>query len=477
MKKRLLPFAAMAAMLASCSSENVLETNPDPTGQALSFSIAVGHTRATETNIGNLGDFKVVAKGVHPHGGVYDNFLIGTTTGTDTDKRIDGEVAKRNGNSTVWELGRKVYWPTSIDNAIFWAYTCSQANGNQTSEVLPDGEFHFEGADALIQNFSPQKADLKNDATTGVWGDGFKQNDLLVAFTQASKSASITLNFEHALSQISITAASKDKLDTDHRIVRIKGAWIVNTKDKSTLKSGFLWDNNTSTASHTPTWESLEFKENKSFTAYGSFYKTPIVLENSNTTQDLLVNGGTLMLIPQAITQWDKKPITETSNNKEQAYILLLCRVELKHSGTTHTGDDSSIDDVGIYNKNHYHQQFPVNSENKFVEGEYGFVCVPVGITFEQGKKYTFNLDICGAASGAGNYPPITDFTELLPAEEYREFTNWDHQVTLTIVDRPDNKEVGNTVLDEEIKFNVSVENWKDGETWTNGSETQTTEE
>ena len=112
MKKRLLPFAAMAAILASCSSENVLETNPDPTGQALSFSIAVGHTRATETTINNLGNFAVVAKGVHPHGGVYDHFLIGDASAGETVYHKDDE----------WKLDRNVYWPTSIDNALFPYY-------------------------------------------------------------------------------------------------------------------------------------------------------------------------------------------------------------------------------------------------------------------------------------------------------------------------------------------------------------------
>ena len=81
MKIRLFPFAAVAVVMASCSNEDVMELNPDPAGDALSFSIAVSHSRATETKIDNLGNFCVVAKGIHPHGGVYDNYLIGGKDG------------------------------------------------------------------------------------------------------------------------------------------------------------------------------------------------------------------------------------------------------------------------------------------------------------------------------------------------------------------------------------------------------------
>ncbi len=91
--------------------------------------------------------------------------------------------------------------------------------------------------------------------------------------------------------------------------------------------------------------------------------------------------GSSLMIIPQTTTAWTKK-----ADDKTGAYILLLCRVELEHPGTTHTGSDN-IDDVGIHGTNHYHQQFPVNEENKFDASEYGFVCVPLGTKWEMGKN------------------------------------------------------------------------------------------
>lgn len=463
MKKRLIPFAVMALAMASCSSDDVVDVNPDPSGDALSFSIAVGHSRATETKLDNLGDFNVVAKGVHPHGGIYDNFLIGEVGETGG---VSGELATREGTSNTWKLDRNVYWPTSIDKALFWAWTCSQVNGSGKSAVLPSGTFSFDNSAKTLKvaDFTPAKADLTAGATDGLWADGLNQVDFVTAFTQAARTSTVTLNFEHALSQISIQAKSDGKLSNDHRIVRIKGAWLVNTCDKATLESTYDWVDNT--AKHTLGWKDAVVQN--AYSAYGSFYKTPKVLSNSTATEDLLENGRSLMLIPQTIEKWTLK--SDATNTAKNAYILLLCRVELEHDGTAHSGSAEDADDIDIYEGKHYHQQFPVNSDNKFVENEYGFVCVPVATTFESGKKYTFTLDICGEKSGAGYYPPEQTFSALLPTD--KTFTsNWNKAYDdLIIAARPDGKEVGDLVLDEPIKFNVTVSDWKDNTGWTDGN-------
>lgn len=490
MKTKLFPFAAIAFVMASCSSEDVIETNPDPKGDALSFSIAVGHSRAVETKPENLGNFAVVAKGVHPHGSVYDSFLIGGAGGTN-DGSIGGITAKKaeNGN---WGFDSPVYWPTSIDDVLFWAYTCSQKtvkdNGTSSiSDVLPSGAYYqFESNDAWIKDFSPEKAVLTENRDDGVWADGFFQKDLLGAFKQAKRTGGsvVTLNFNHMLSQISIKASSNAKADTDHRIVRIKGAWIVNTQDKANLKSGYVWSSVDKTAADNAAWTDFGVKDdnddnnNKKFTAYGSFYKKPLVLDDEDDELDLLQDGGSLMLIPQTIKEWDKKTTSwdADATEKANAYILLLCRVELMHKGDTHLSNpgDIEIDDIVAYSGYHYHQQFPVNASSKFNEGEYGFVCVPVGTTFEMGKKYTFNLDICGKDSGAGNYPPDGtgyDYSSLYPAgHSFASQLGASNPVALNVVSRPSKKNVGDVVLDGAIEFKVEIEPWAaPGEDWKDG--------
>lgn len=489
MKTKLFPFAAIAFVMAACSSEDVIETNPDPKGDALSFSIAVGHSRAVETELGNLGNFAVVAKGVHPHGSVYDSFLIGGSGGID-DGSVGGITAKKAGNDN-WTFDNPVYWPASIDDVLFWAYTCSQKTvkddgTSSISDVLPSGAYYqFEGNDAWIKNFSPEEAVLTENRSDGVWADGFFQKDLLGAFKPAKRTGGsvVTLNFKHMLSQISIKASSKLKADTDHRIVRIKGAWIVNTQDKANLKSGYVWSTVDKTAADNAAWTDFGVKDdnnnkNKKFTAYGSFYKKPLVLDDDTDNFDLLQDGGSLMLIPQTIKAWDKKTTSwdADATEKKNAYILLLCRVELKHEGVTHPSNpgDTQIDDIVAYSGYHYHQQFPVNASSEFNEGEYGFVCVPVGTTFEMGKKYTFNLDICGKDSGAGNYPPDGDgydYSSLYPAgHSFASQLGAANDVTLTVVSRPDKKNVGDVVLDGAIEFKVTIEPWDAaGEDWKDG--------
>ena len=452
----------MAALMAtSCANEELVDANPDVQGNAIQFRPLVGHSRATETTITNLGDFAVVAKGIHPHGGVYSSFLIGGT---------DGGATASWKESYIWKLESNVYWPTSIPSAIFWAYTTSQRTGESKTLILPEGvSFGFDanGTTPTISDFKPSKADIRQTSDNGYWNDGTNQSDLLVAFTQQNRSSNVSLEFEHALSQIDIQAESTNKLESDHRIVRIKGAWIVNAKNKANLSAGFTFDEATKKAEAKNEWSVLDLDE---FSAYGSFYTTPIILDTKNAPKKLL--GTSLMIIPQTLTEWNKNAEGIDNNG---AYILLLCRVELEHTGATHTGDDDANDDVYIdeTNKKHYHQQFPVNNTNQFNAAEYGFVCVPVNSQWEMGKKYLYKLDICGATTGAGIYPPDlanTDFKTLIPAGNKFDF--FGREYTLEIVGRDKgttNKEVGDPVLDAPIQFSVSVKTWDENDGWTSG--------
>lgn len=464
MKKELIPFAVMALAMASCSSDDVVDVNPDPSGDALSFSIAVGHSRATETTITNLGDFAVVARGMHPDGVLYDNFLIGSGTG--------GEVATRDGVSTTWNLNRKVYWPSSFDQVMFFAYTTLKSK--ETGTPLYGGSsFGFDNKNPFINGYAPKKADLtaKSDVETTVWADGKEQKDLLVAYTQQARSTSPTsvgLNFKHALTQISITAGQKDKLDSDHRVVKIKGAWIVNAAESGKLLGNLNYNVGDKTSNDQLSWTGT------GKTAYGSFYNQILSLEKDGTTDLLRPEGtkedgspilGSLMLVPEDLTAWGK------TQDDKGAYILLLCRVELKHAGATHEGD-ADMTDIYTDGTNHYHQLFPVNL-TAYNPAEYGFVCVPLSSTWNTdgiGKHYTYNLDICGETTGAGLYPPVftkDEIAKLIPGESKVGSEN------LTVVTNiPTGKNVGDPVLDEPIRFSVDVQDWVTPEEgkWTPGN-------
>lgn len=462
MKKRLIPFAAVAVIMASCSSDDVLEVNPEPLGQPLSFNIAVGHTRATETKLENLGDFAVVARGMHHDGVLYDSFLIGSGTA--------GDVATRKENSSIWTLDHDVFWPSTFEQVMFFAYTTLKTG--ETGNVLyGDASFGFENKNPFIKDYAPKKADLtvRSDEENAVWADGLMQKDLLVAYTKQERTdgaVSVSLNFKHALTQISITAKQKNKTQNDHRIVKIKGAWIVNAAESGKLVGNLNYNPADQTTDDTQSWTASAGK-----TAYGSFYNQIITLDKDKDTDLLRPEGsslGSLMLVPEDLTGWTKK-----SNDATGAYILLLCRVELQHTGATHTTEgDGEVDMSDIYTDgtNHYHQLFPVNT-TEYNAAQYGFVCVPLSSQWNtegMGKHYTYNLDICGAKTGAGFYPPVisdNEIKKLIP--EGAKVGNKNLEV---VAERPVGKKIGDEVLDAPIQFEVIVSPWDgDDDKWKPG--------
>lgn len=476
--------AACAMIVTSCATDVTTDVNIDPAGNAISFAPSVGHsTRATETTISNLGDFAVIARGMHPDGVLYDSYLIGS-------RDEGGEIAKFNslasdGKSGIWQLDRKIYWPASMKRALFIGYTTLKRNNKNVSEsstngVLGSAAFGVSEADKpYISGFSPLKNKLTDAAVNGAWADGESQKDLVVAFKQQdwSLQSTVPLNFRHALTQVSIEAIQKDKDEkNDNRIVKVKGAWIVNAAKTGTLTATINIDktNDEHKASNKTTWSVTTDKE-----TYGAYYTDYLPLEKENAKELL---RQSLMLIPESLNEWDH---TEGGTG---AYIMLLCRIELEHDGKGHA--DVDISDTGISGEKHYHQLFPVNA-TMYDGSEYGFICVPISTDWGEvvenqddckgaGKHYTYTLDICGATTGAGLYPPTQDASKLIPANptvsalvlnatkgEYETQT-----VALKVVQtRPTGKYVGSKVLDDPIKFSVSVTPWKNETgSWTDGT-------
>lgn len=463
---------ACAMIVTSCATDVETDVNVDPAGNAISFAPSVGHsTRAEETTISNLGNFAVIARGMHHDGVLYDNFLIGSKTG--------GEIAERKGDlvtpedpdqpiSGTWKLSRSVYWPSSLEKVLFYAYTalksgetCTNVFGTKEGETTPI--LGFDGDNPYIDGFRPSKLGVSSESgTNGIWADGKDQRDLLVAYTPQRRETSATdvkIEFQHALTQISIIGSQTNKADEDNRIVKIKGAWIVNAAESGKLSATY----NKTDLTITNSW-GVSGK-----TTYGSFYTDILNLSKDGDSE--LLRKHSLMLLPQNLEKWNLKDGTD---NNGGAYILLLCRVELEHQGDNHTGTD--IGDIAIENGKHYHQLFPVN-ETEFNGAQYGFVCVPLSSDWNTngiGKKYTYNLNICGNGTGAGKYPPTMtqdDVNKLVPSgTKVAVVGNSEAQDLEVIISRPENKSVGDNVLDEPIQFTVTVNGWETPTGWTDGN-------
>lgn len=484
-----------AFLATSCANDVETSVNTDPQGNAISFTASVGRSsRATEIKLDNLGDFAVMARGMHPNGTLYDHFLIG-------DADNGGEIAHfkelaDDNLSGTWTLDRSVYWPSSLNRVLFIGYTTLKRGTDNKSEssaggVLGSAGFSIVGDKPTISNFKPLKLDLTAANTSGIWADGAEQKDLLVAFKQQDRGTKTTvdLNFRHALTQVSITAKQNNKESDDNRIVKVKGAWIVNAAATGELTADISVSDGTATNKTSWTATGTE--------TYGSYYNDIIYLEKDKA-KDLLHQS--LMLVPQNLAAWNKT----TANTG--AYIMLLCRVELEHKGITHDGAD--ITDIAIVGDDeatghHYHQLFPVNTE-KYDGSEYGFVCVPLSTDWAQagtedckgaGKHYTYVLDICGAKTGAGIYPPFYKAAadnpevpaDLIPdnakvsAYVYNTVTG-KYETSIeelqTVVTLPSGKSVGDNVLDEPIKFSVTVSDWDtEDKPWTDGTESTASED
>lgn len=481
-----LALLAVASLATSCATDVETSVNTDPEGNAIRFAASVGRSaRATETKLDNLGDFAVVARGMHPDGVLYDQYIIGASGGGDIAKKVSGPT-------NTWKLDHDVYWPAALQRILFVGYTTLQSGeSSDGGAVLSGANFRIDGNVPEINSFEPKKADLSkgSNAGDGIWADGKDQKDLVVAFNAMDRGSStaVSLNFRHALTQVSIQAGMKDKEPTDHRRVKVKGAWIVNAAQSGALSATITVD--TEDKATYPTTNTTSWSSSVDLETYGSYYNDVIPLQRDGN--DGLLRES-LMLIPQSLTAWDHKNPSVTTG----AYIMLLCRVELEHDGETHSG--SAGKDIAFKDGKHYHQLFPVNTE-KYDGSEYGFVCVPLGTDWGDpgspdtkgsttttdlkgmGKHYTYKLDICGKESGAGYYPPTPDPSKLIPTGAtvtalvlQDDGTYKEENVTLNPkTDRPSSKNIGDPVLDDPIKFTVTVSEWDDlskNSEWTDGN-------
>lgn len=398
----LLPISAILAssafMLTSCSDDEVQEINQ---GREIAFTTQI--SRATPTTLSNLEAFNVWADADG-----WTSFLIDGKTATKDDK--DG---------SSYSLPHNYYWPNEVEYIKFWAY--GPTSGTNAVTITPS----FDHSSQSLKDF-----EVTQEITSG----GINHQDLVVAYTNAKRSTTsgttVSLQFKHALSQIEVKACA-GQADVDNTVIKIKGAWIVNAKSKGQLDfantGSFSWSSNT-------------------FASYGVEFTTPTTLNSTYTTLIGNKDGSSaandqksLMLIPQEITglTFDKSAHTNNSGT----YIMLLCRIDIEHDGNNHEGAMDDSYGVSEDGKKHYHQLFPVSS--KYDNSKYGYTCVPISsIIWQPGKKYIYNLEICGDDSGAGVYPPDPK-------------APFDPTIT-----PPDGKNPGDAVLDKPIKFSVSVDEW-----------------
>lgn len=319
-------------VLGACTNDEVIDVKQ--TGSIDLRPLIENSTRATATTVANLGSFKVdVLKGTETYGAM-------TVTGSD--------------NGGTWTTSPLTYWPSNASQQLdFYAYAPTSTEG------------------VTIDNTGKKITSYTPSTTVS------EQKDLVIAYNTGTKTANeaseVPLLFKHALSQIEVKA----KCANANMKVEIIGVKVVSVAKDGTFTFP------------TATTESGQGKElARTLWAPGS-EKTAYMVRNSapveltKTAQSLMPStSGTFMLIPQAITPWNKQNNATTAGS----YISVLCRI------SNVSGDNETL-------------IFPTTA------GKYGFSAVAIGTTksdktWEPGKKYVYTLEFFGTDSGGGRFDP-----------------------------------------------------------------------
>ena len=372
MKRKCILGLAGLMVLGACTNDEVIDVKQ--TGSIDLRPLIENSTRATATTVANLGSFKVdVLKGTETYGAM-------TVTGSD--------------NGTKWTTSPLTYWPSDASQQLdFYAYAPTTTTG-----------VTIDNTGKKITSYTP--------STTVA-----DQKDLVIAYNTGTKTANeasgVPLLFKHALSQIEVKA----KCANANMKVEIIGVKVVSVAKDGTFTFP------------TATTQSGQGKElalglwntaSSQKTAYMVRNSAPVEL--TKTAQSLMPStSGTFMLIPQAITPWNKQNNATTAGS----YISVLCRI------SNVSGDNETL-------------IFPTTA------GKYGFSAVAIGTTksdktWEPGKKYIYTLEFFGTDSGGGRFDPDPTVPDGGGGD--------------TDVDTTDPKDGGKEIL-KPITFTVQVEDW-----------------
>ena len=370
MKRKCILGLAGLMVLGACTNDEVIDVKQ--TGSIDLRPLIENSTRATATTVANLGSFKVdVLKGTETYGAM-------TVTGSNS--------------GTKWTTSPLTYWPSDASQQLdFYAYAPTSTTG-----------VTINGTDKKITSYTP--------STTVA-----DQKDLVIAYNTGTKAANeadgVPLLFKHALSQIEVKA----KCANANMKVEIIGVKVVSVAKDGT----FTFPTSITESGQGKELARTLWKPGSDKIAYMVQNSAPVTL---NATAQSLSTSGTFMLIPQAITAWNKENNTKTNHG---SYLSVLCRIS-NVSGNNVT------------------QIFPATS------GKYGFSAVAIGTTdsdktWEPGKKYIYTLEFFGTNSGGGRFDPDPTVPNGGGGD-----TNLD----------PTKPEDGGKEILKPITFTVQVEEW-----------------
>lgn len=438
-KKILIPFLAVAAMSA-CSKNEITDSGENKTTDVVSFTPIIDPgSRGAETTPGSLqgsgnkDGFMVVAYG---NNAIY----------------FHRQQVKWNQADGNYQMSNKYYWPSfSLTFAAWHPVDIS----NQVLQPELNTSNGTVTTPHKIKDFIPEVVPSE-------------QKDIVIARAIGSKSEygkkEMPLNFRHILSQIEIRA---DK-EGEQLQVEIAGIELRNIPSKGTFtfprfttESDISSGNNLLTAAdhwalEPTTSNTAAGGHNITETANSNLQRYAVTAQskdqcitldpNASQAQSLMFEaagkGGksvnNFMLIPQNFNgkYWTEQ---QGENKANGAYLSILLRLSQKSEGE------------------HYTQIYPALKADNSNDGHFAWAAVGLFATnngaphiWEPGKHYIYTLHFTDDAAGKKDprYPDEVPEIENLPVE---------------VDPTPDdNKEPGEDLLGEFIRFSVTIDAWQE---------------
>lgn len=238
------------------------------------------------------------------------------------------------------------------------------------------------------------------------------QKDVVASFNSGDKATygatGVPMNFKHILSQIEVKA----KCTNANLRVKVKGVKLGAISSKGDFTFPQVVTNSAYTVLRS-NWTNLSTP--KAYMAEDT--SLPEVTLNG-TAQSIMFGSDNFMMIPQQLTKYVQ------ASAPTGAYIAVLCRMDI---------DDGSSNYTALY--------------PSAVPTAYAFAAVGIDTDWQPGKKYVYTLEF---GDGGGVVPPNQDNPNPGGGT-----------VTPPVgPDFPHNP--GDPILNNPIKFTVTVDNWTD---------------
>ena len=300
---------------------------------------------------------------------------------------FDDVTFKKNRVSTVWESTTKYFWPAFP--LTFCAY--NTPSGYDTP-VQPTGFTRNINTTSQTLEVIPAAELANQEDLVAAYAAGKKESDA------TSTGNSLSLTFNHYLTQVIVKAKNAR---SDIYKVEVDSVKIANMAGHGT----YTFSTNIMEAPEDIINGEYSIDYKAGFPAKTLTSVAQAVMPNTNN------GNGRWYLIPQSVTSWD--PETNRTNTNHGTYLALKVKI---------TANDGAL------------KIYPATGDDS------GWMAVPIpsDLKFEQGKKYTVNINFF-ANNGAGYVDPEagSDLDGNGAADD-----------------------MGMKIIGGEIKFNATVDPW-----------------